>query len=215
MKSRVASARAIDGLDRVDCAVQLLEEEWRRHGDVPLERFWGKERGALAGDAQSEVAMLVALIKADLRRRFDCGEKPTVQSYLERFPELRATDDRVVSLVYEEFCLSEERGHAPQGRVVLQAVPRLAELAGFAASVSPPLERSRGLQTPCYPGVSQCRGQLSNIFDWLPNWELAGLRGCFSPATLRWAASSSCSKSRSAVRSPRSRARSIIRTSSR
>ncbi len=113
MKSRVESARAVDGLDRVDRAVQLLEDEWKRHGEVHLERFWGNQRGVLATDAESELALLVALIKADLRRRFERGESPTAHSYLERFPELLATDDRVVSLVYEEFCLSEERGYAP------------------------------------------------------------------------------------------------------
>ena len=33
--------------------------------------------------------------------------------YLEQFPELRAADSRVLSLVYEEYCLNEERGTAP------------------------------------------------------------------------------------------------------
>ena len=30
------------GLDRVDLAVQLLEDEWRAHGEVALERLWGR-----------------------------------------------------------------------------------------------------------------------------------------------------------------------------
>jgi serine/threonine protein kinase len=151
MKSRVASARAIDGLDRVDCAVQLLEEEWRRHGDVPLERFWGKERGALAGDAQSELAMLVALIKADLRRRFDRGEKPTVQSYLERFPELRATDDRVVSLVYEEFCLSEERGHSPRVESYCERYPDWQSSLVSQLQYHRLLSEAAGVKRPALP----------------------------------------------------------------
>ena len=44
MKSRFASVRAAGGLDRVDRAVQLLEDEWQRHGDVQLERFWKQEQ---------------------------------------------------------------------------------------------------------------------------------------------------------------------------
>ena len=36
MKSRLASVRAAGGLDRVNRAVQLLEDEWQRHGEVQL-----------------------------------------------------------------------------------------------------------------------------------------------------------------------------------
>ena len=43
MKSRRASVRIESGLDRVDGAVQLLEDEWRRHGDVHLESFWAEQ----------------------------------------------------------------------------------------------------------------------------------------------------------------------------
>jgi serine/threonine protein kinase len=113
MESRLASARLAGGLDGVDRAVRLLEEEWRRHGDVQLERVWQDERRSLAADDKTSLTLLVALIKADLRRRFDLGQAPTVESYLARFPELRSIDDRVLSLVYEEFCLSEENGGTP------------------------------------------------------------------------------------------------------
>ena len=52
--------------------------------------------------------MLVELVKADLRRRFDAGQRPTAAEYLERFPELACDDNPALSLVYEEFCLCEE-----------------------------------------------------------------------------------------------------------
>ena len=45
MKSFLASARALGGLDRVDRDVRLLEEEWQRHGEVSLERFWDDRSG--------------------------------------------------------------------------------------------------------------------------------------------------------------------------
>jgi serine/threonine protein kinase len=113
MESHLGSARTAGGLDEVDRAVRVLEEEWRRHGDVQLERVWHDERRSLEADDQRSLTLLVALIKADLRHRFELGQAPTVESYLARFPELRRTDDRVLSLVYEEFCLSEENGRAP------------------------------------------------------------------------------------------------------
>jgi serine/threonine protein kinase len=109
MKSRRASVRIDCGLDRVDRAVQLLEDEWRRHGDVHLESFWAAQnRSGAAGAADDSVSVLVELVKADLRRRFDAGQRPTAAEYLERFPELACEDDPALSIVYEEFCLCEE-----------------------------------------------------------------------------------------------------------
>ncbi len=113
MKSRLASVRAEGGLDRVDRAVQLLEEEWRRHGEVRLENFWADQCRIGAIDPADSLGLLAALVKADLRLRYDQGQTPTTGSYLDQFPELRNSDSRVLSLVYEEFCLREERDGAP------------------------------------------------------------------------------------------------------
>ncbi len=109
MKSRRASVCIESGLDCVDGAVQMLEDEWRRHGDVHLESFWAEQNRTGAVGAVDSVEVLVELVKTDLRRRFDAGQRPTVAEYLDRFPELAGADSRVLSLVYEEFCLCEER----------------------------------------------------------------------------------------------------------
>ena len=79
--------------DRFRCAVR-----------PSLERQWA----GLGPDASP--AMLASLIKADLRSRYDRGERPAVADYLEQFPQLRDDGDRVVSLAYEEYCLREEQG---------------------------------------------------------------------------------------------------------
>jgi serine/threonine protein kinase len=113
MKSFLASARSQAGLDRVDRDVRTLEEEWQREGDVSLERFWQDRRAPGSDSGDSELVRLGALIKADLRCRFERGQTPAVAEYLDRFPELRRADSRVISLIYEEFCLLEERGHPP------------------------------------------------------------------------------------------------------
>ena len=44
MKSLLASARSLGGLDRVDRDVRLLEDEWQRHAEVSLEQFWHDRR---------------------------------------------------------------------------------------------------------------------------------------------------------------------------
>ncbi len=106
MKSRCASVRIESGLNRVDRAVQLLEDEWRKHGDVHLESFWAQQDRT--GGSYDSVGMLVEIVKADLRRRFDAGQRPTAAEYLGRFPELAQADGKALSVVYEEFCLCEE-----------------------------------------------------------------------------------------------------------
>jgi serine/threonine protein kinase/transcriptional regulator with XRE-family HTH domain len=110
MKSLLAPVRGIGGIDRVDLAVQLLEDEWRRHGQVDLNRLWEEQKRLLAVENDDSVALLAELIKADLRCRYERGQSPSITEYLESFSELRGTDDRVLSLIYEQFCLGEERG---------------------------------------------------------------------------------------------------------
>ena len=112
MKSLLAPVRYAGGLDRVDLAVQLLEDEWRRHGEVDLRRLWTEQKRSIAVETEDSLVLLAELIKTDLRCRYARGESPSVTGYLESFSELRAADSRVLSLIYEQFCLGEERGDA-------------------------------------------------------------------------------------------------------
>jgi serine/threonine protein kinase len=151
MNSRAASVRAAGGLDRVDRAVQLLEDEWRRHGEVQLDSFWMEQVRTKAVAPDESLGVLAALIKADLRQRYDLGQTPAVTGYLERFPELRTAHSQVLSLVYEEYCLSEERGSAPEVESFCERYPewksslasqlRCHRLFGQAAGQSPVLPR--------------------------------------------------------------------------
>lgn len=125
MISLLASVRgAAGGLDRVDHAVQLLEDEWRKQGDVPLERLWTDQKRLLESDTGGSLVMLTELVRADLRCRFARGQSPAVADYLGRFPELQTADSRVLSLIYEEFCLVEERGQTVDVDAFCQKYPR-------------------------------------------------------------------------------------------
>ncbi|MEJ7639069.1 MAG: hypothetical protein WKF75_14130, partial [Singulisphaera sp.] len=95
-----------DGLERAERAVRGLEDRWRR-GEPDLEKYWAES------DCDKTVSVLAALVKVDLRSRYERGERPTVRDYFERFPDLCEHGDRVISLVYEEFCLREEQGEHP------------------------------------------------------------------------------------------------------
>src|SRR5208282_6082918 len=86
MKSLLASARAGSGLDRVDRDVDLLEEQWRRHGEVSLERFWQNCKAKDTGSLLDRLAHLVALIKSDLRCRFERGQTARLPTTSTAFP---------------------------------------------------------------------------------------------------------------------------------
>jgi serine/threonine protein kinase len=88
-----------------EAPARALDEEWRRGGSI-------EEPLARCGPGTS-VTQLAEMVKADLRRRSARGERPAVEDYLDRFPALRDRGDRMISLIYEEFCLCEERGERP------------------------------------------------------------------------------------------------------
>ena len=106
MGTGLASVRQLDGLERAERAIRGLEDAWRR-GEPDLEKYWAES------DCDKTVSVLAALVKVDLRCRYDRGERPTVADYFDRHPELCEHSDRVISLVYEEFCLCEEQGENP------------------------------------------------------------------------------------------------------
>jgi serine/threonine protein kinase len=98
------SRRSLGGHDTQTAVVHDYHEAFR-HGERPsLERYWANSTSA------DSITTLAALVKIELQCRYSRGERPTVAEYLDRFPELREVNDRVVSLIYEEFCLREDRG---------------------------------------------------------------------------------------------------------
>src|SRR4051812_2280555 len=56
----------------------------------------------------------VSLLRDDQRGRWRRGERPTVESYLERRPELRDDPEGLLDLIYNEVVLREEAGEAPR-----------------------------------------------------------------------------------------------------
>ena len=99
----IASSQAVS--DRFTDAVLELESG-AGCDPVRIEALWLE----ISPERAEEV--LSALLKADLRGRFDHGQRPDVFTYLECFDAVRESRERVVSLVYEEYCLLKERGEA-------------------------------------------------------------------------------------------------------
>lgn len=148
MKSFLASARAGNGLDRMDRDVELLEEQWQRYGEVSLERFWQNCKAKDTGSLLDRLAHLVTLIKSDLRCRFERGQRAEVAHYLDRFPELRQAHSRVISLIYEEFCLREEKGEAPDVETFCERYPAWKDSLLSQLQYHHLLSQAAGLSTP-------------------------------------------------------------------
>ncbi len=189
MNPLLASARIGSGVDLVERAVLFFEQEWRRHGEVRLEQYWRDQCRAQGIDPSDSMAILAELIKADLRLRFDNGQSPTVASYLAQFPELCRTDSRVLSLIYEEFCLREEGGDAPDVESFCGRYPRWKDsliaqlqchrLFSEAAGARPPR-----LVFPMWVNVSR-------NFNSFRCWGAAGCLAFSWPGTSRWVESRS------------------------
>ena len=95
------SIRSIPSTNSIRSIVERFQES-RADTRQSLDKYWRDL------DADRSITLLAALIKADLHERFQAGERPTAAEYFDRFPELVATGDHALSLVYEEFCLLED-----------------------------------------------------------------------------------------------------------
>jgi WD40 repeat protein len=74
----------------------------------------------------ASTAQLLTLLCQDQWRRWRRGERPQVEDYLERYPQLRDQADAVLDLAYAEFVLREEQGEAPIAEEYLIRFPQIA-----------------------------------------------------------------------------------------
>jgi serine/threonine-protein kinase len=56
---------------------------------------------------------VLALIMADQQERWGRGERPFVETYFEKWPMMRADEDKALDLIYHEHLLREQCGEAP------------------------------------------------------------------------------------------------------
>ena len=103
MKTMFVSARVACGRRSID-SIPAMVSDSLKSPDADLRRIWLE----IAPDRS--LPALSALLKMHMRLRLERGETPAAVDYFDEFPELKAEKDRVVSLVYEEFCLCEEKG---------------------------------------------------------------------------------------------------------
>src|SRR5262245_50860919 len=69
----------------------------------------------------------VTLLRAELRRRWQRGDRVQVEAYLDQMPALRADGEAFLDLVYQEILLRQEAGEAPRLEAYLARFPQFAE----------------------------------------------------------------------------------------
>lgn len=82
-------------------------------------------RAFLDDDLRNQPGAWLALLRADLGLRWDEHENVPLEWYRDEYPEL--TDEALVALIYEEFCLREEAGETPSLADYEERFPPLAE----------------------------------------------------------------------------------------
>lgn len=88
------------------------------------------------GTQGEAVDPLVARLAEEMARRWDAGEQPRAEEFLDRHPELWERPEQAARLIYEEICLRQERGEQAASIVVAARFPqwheRLAPLVSSA-----------------------------------------------------------------------------------
>src|SRR5262245_59313500 len=84
--------------------------------------------GSYSGHERSTAALrrLIAELQEDQRARWQRGERPLVEAYLEQHPALRTDPDGVLDLIYNEVLLREEAGEPPALDEYLRRFPQFA-----------------------------------------------------------------------------------------
>lgn len=94
---------------------------------------------------------LLALLLADQQERWQRGERPFVESYLDRWPSVQADQETTLDLIYHEFLLREEHGETPDPAEYHDRFPQWREALRLLFEVHramPPGEPGAGTGRP-------------------------------------------------------------------
>lgn len=90
--------------------------------DPDLLRLWSEPSGeARATSPPSSVAGALDLILEEFTRRWELGERPRAEQYLDRLPA--ADPDAPIELIYHEFCLHSSSGLRPEIEAFVERFP--------------------------------------------------------------------------------------------
>ena len=88
----------------IDDALDKFEQNW----SVSSDRFI--ESVATTANAEATPELLLELIRADIGRRYGAGVPVSLESYVQRFPDVFADEERTALVCYEDFRARKSRG---------------------------------------------------------------------------------------------------------
>jgi serine/threonine-protein kinase len=115
------------------------------------------------------------------RQRWRQGERPPVESYLQRQPELGSHRELVLDLIYNEIVLREEEGEQPRLEEYLQRFPQFADDLARQFEVDEALAAAPLAERPTRPDLRDTGGptgfEVGTPFPTLPGYEILGVLG--------------------------------------
>jgi eukaryotic-like serine/threonine-protein kinase len=97
---------------------------------------------------------LVGKLASEMARRWEAGERPGVEEFLSRHPELGCQPEAIIRLIYEEICLRQESGQETASMEVVQRFPQWREqLEDILCRPIP-----RAWATPRFPDLGETLG---------------------------------------------------------
>jgi Protein kinase domain len=97
--------------------------------------------GFLAGAATVAADQLAAVLRVDQAQRWDRGERPVAEDYLQRYPRVGEDPDAALDLIHGEFLLRERHGESP---TLEEFVGRFAQ---YAEAIRTQVELHLAMQT--------------------------------------------------------------------
>lgn len=106
---------------------------------------------------------LVNRLADELARRWHAGERPLVEEYLARYPELAARPEVAAELIYEELCLRQELDQAAGAEDVLRRFPQWRDELGVLIRFHDFLEPMPA--NPSFPALGACVGDFKLLAE--------------------------------------------------
>jgi eukaryotic-like serine/threonine-protein kinase len=151
----------------------------------PVRRFLRLGRGGeplgVAAFLEAEPGLtteeVVAVLRADQRRRWRAGDRVLAEWYLERFPDPFDNQELALDLIFSEFLLRESLGQAPEVDEFLARFPRFAQAIRIQAAFHFALggssdHESNRIRVGDPDALSDSRRENPNGFPEIPGFEI-------------------------------------------
>src|SRR5581483_6718856 len=106
---------------------------------------------------------LVSQLAHEMAERWARGERPLVEEFLDRYPQLRLKPELAIDLVYEELCLREEQGEPIDPQALYRRFPSWQKTLELMVDFQQ--HRQPAIEEPQFPQVGESFGEYELIAE--------------------------------------------------